>query len=86
MARFAVLDKLKVGGSAHTRDSVGVSAVDKSQLRNVYVAFLFAISLAILVFGLIIVYSSVQNNEEYNFARQLVGVLIGVVLMLVFWR
>lgn len=86
MARFSVLDKLKIGGSAHTRDSVGVGAVDRSQLRNVYVALLFAVSVAILVFGLIVVFSSVQNNEEYNFARQAIGVVIGIVLMLVFWR
>lgn len=86
MAKPGIIDKLKIGGSAHSKDTMGVSSVDKSQLRNVYVALLFALTTAILVFGLVVVFSAVQNNDEYNFSRQIIGVIIGVVLMLVFWR
>lgn len=56
------------------------------KLRNVYATLLFIFMIAMLVFGLIIVYSAVQNNEDYNYSRQLIGVVVGVILMLVFWR
>ena len=56
------------------------------KLKTVYVTLLFIITLAMLVFGLIIVFSAVQNNEDYNYTRQLIGVIIGILLMLIFWR
>lgn len=83
MAHPGFFDKLKLAGSAHSKDTMG-AGIDKNQLKNTYVAFLIVVSMAILIYGLVIVYSAVQNNEDYSYFKQLVGVVIGIVLMLVF--
>lgn len=83
MNRQSIINKLKSAGSAHTSKSMNMP-VDKSQIRNTYVAVLIAISLIILAYGLVIVFSAVQNNEDYSFTKQLIGVIIGIVLMIVF--
>lgn len=47
----------------------------------------FIIVVAILVcYGLVIVLSAVTDNENYSFSRQLTGVALGAVLMIVAWR
>ena len=47
----------------------------------------FLIVIALLVaYGLVVVYSAVRNDLDYNFSRQLAGVAVGVVLMIVVWR
>lgn len=44
------------------------------------------IAAALITYGLIVVYSAVANNTEYNFSRQLGGVAVGVVLMILLIR
>lgn len=85
MARPKVFDKLRIAGTAHTKESLS-SNVDKTQLKNSYIALLIVISVAILIFGLVIIFSAVQTNEDYSFTKQLVGVVIGIILMAVFAR
>lgn len=85
MAKPKVFDKLRIAGTAHTKESLS-SNVDKTQLKNSYIALLIAASVAILIFGLVIIFSAVQTNEDYSFTKQLVGVVIGVILMVVFAR
>lgn len=47
----------------------------------------FAIVVTLLVcYGLVIVYSAVLNDPDYNFSRQFMGVAVGTVAMLVVWR
>ncbi|MCR5583376.1 MAG: rod shape-determining protein RodA [Eggerthellaceae bacterium] len=41
---------------------------------------------ALVAYGLIIVYTATVSNESYNFSRQLTGVLVGAVLMLLLFR
>ena len=48
-------------------------------------SFLIAI-LALVLFGLAIVYSAVHGNEDYSFSRQLQGVIIGAIFMLLVSR
>lgn len=49
--------------------------------------FPLIIVVALLVcYGLMVVYSAVSNNENYSFSRQLAGVAVGAVVMIVFWR
>ena len=85
MARPKVFDKLRIAGTAHTKESLS-SNIDKTQLKNSYIALLIVVSVAILIFGLVIIFSAVQNNEDYSFTKQLVGVVIGIILMGVFAR
>lgn len=84
MPKSSIINKLKLAGSAHTSETIG--NIDKKQQKNTYVAFLVIISIAILVYGLVVVYSAVQNNIEYSYSKQLIGVIIGIVLMLIFWK
>jgi rod shape determining protein RodA len=41
---------------------------------------------ALSVYGLLIVRSAILESEDYSFNRQLLGVAIGVVLMIIIWR
>ena len=45
-----------------------------------------AVVMVLVVFGLVICWSAVVNDEDYSFRNQLVGVALGVVLMTVVWR
>ena len=47
----------------------------------------FLIVIALIVgYGLVVVYSAVSSDADYSFSRQLAGVVVGVVLMLVVWQ
>lgn len=41
---------------------------------------------SLVAYGLVIVYSAVSVNENYQFSRQLMGVALGAVLMILVWR
>lgn len=47
---------------------------------------LMIVTFLLVSYGLLIVYSAVQNNLDYSFTRQLQFVLIGAVFMVVLWR
>lgn len=46
---------------------------------------LFAIVAALVAIGLVTVYSVTLTNAEYNFWRQVIGIVIGIVLMVLLW-
>ncbi len=66
-------------------DSKAIQATHGSRSPWINVPFLIVI-LCIATYGLIVVYSAVQGNEDYSFVRQLASSAIGVVLMLLIWR
>lgn len=41
---------------------------------------------ALVIYGLLVVYSATINNADYNFSRQLMGVVAGAVIMFVLFR
>lgn len=47
---------------------------------------LILVSVLLVSYGLLVVWSAVYSNELYSFSRQLAGVLIGAILMVAFWR
>lgn len=47
---------------------------------------LIAIVILLAGYGLLIVWSAVYNDENYNFFRQAAGVAVGAVLMILIWR
>ncbi|NTU89037.1 MAG: rod shape-determining protein RodA [Actinobacteria bacterium] len=47
---------------------------------------LLGVVLALVVYGLVVVSSATQGLEEYSLARQLFGVGLGIVFMVLFWR
>ena len=46
---------------------------------------LVAVALCLIAYGLLVVWSAVQGNEDYSFTRQLMGVGLGAVAMMVFY-
>jgi rod shape determining protein RodA len=47
----------------------------------------FVVSIVLVtVYGLIVSFSATAADPDYNFSRQLVGVVVGVVVMLLLWR
>lgn len=71
--------------SVKTPDRQVVDATKKPRFQFLNIPYLLVIAL-LAGYGLLIVYSAVLNNEEYSFNRQLQGVLVGLVLMVVIWR
>lgn len=47
---------------------------------------LIIIVVLLVGYGLLVVYSAVSNNPNYQFSRQLAGVAAGIVVMVVLWR
>lgn len=41
---------------------------------------------ALTLYGLLVVYSAVSTDADYNFSRQVMGVAIGVVVMIALWQ
>ncbi|HAM14443.1 MAG TPA: rod shape-determining protein RodA [Eggerthellaceae bacterium] len=64
--------------------SAGAPARRSRSLPALNVPFLLVIAL-LVAYGLVIVYSAVSADEDYNFTQQLVGVAVGVVAMAALW-
>ena len=47
---------------------------------------LVGLVLALVFFGLLVVYSAVRGNESYNFPRQVLFVIVGIVIMLALFQ
>ncbi|MGI6045889.1 MAG: rod shape-determining protein RodA [Eggerthellaceae bacterium] len=41
---------------------------------------------ALVIYGLIVVWSAISNDADYSYTRQLAGVVIGIVIMILVWR
>jgi len=57
--------------------------------RGPFAAFnwpFIAVIALLVAYGLVVVYSAVSADEDYNFSRQVAGVAIGVVVMALIWR
>jgi len=46
---------------------------------------LFIVLIALIAFGLVVLYSVTQVNPTYSFTRQLIGIGLGIVVMAAFW-
>lgn len=53
-------------------------------LGFVYLPFAIVVALLVL-YGLMVCYSAVQGNPDYNFNRQMLGVALGLIVMALFW-
>lgn len=65
--------------------SMGGSGRPKGAMDTVPVGLLLA-AVALVCYGLVVVWSAIQGNDDYNFSRQLMGVALGVVAMLLFYQ
>lgn len=71
--------------SLKTPDRAVAQATRNRRFPWLNLPFMVVVAL-ICVYGLVIVYSAVQGDEDYNFSRQLMGVAVGLVLMVLVWR
>ncbi|MCH4183964.1 MAG: rod shape-determining protein RodA [Eggerthellaceae bacterium] len=71
--------------SVRTPDRQVARATRPRRFKYLNIPFI-VIAAALITYGLIVVYSAVANNTEYNFSRQLGGVAVGVVLMILLIR
>ena len=53
-------------------------------LPSINIPFLIVIVL-LVAFGLVVVYSAVSADADYNFSRQIAGVVVGAIVMFVLW-
>ena len=55
-----------------------------SLIPGVHLPLLFVVA-ALVVYGLVVVYSAINGDSDYSFSRQVLGVGLGVVLMVAVW-
>ena len=53
-------------------------------IPGVHLPLLFVVA-ALAVYGLVVVYSAINGDSDYNFSRQVLGVILGVIAMIVVW-
>lgn len=68
-----------------TPDKAVVDATKPRRFKYLNLPFLAIVAL-LVSYGLLIVYTAVYDNPDYSFSRQLAGVAVGAVLMIVIWR
>ncbi len=61
------------------------AATKQRRFPTLNIPFL-VVAFLLVCFGLVVVWSAVSANEDYSFTRQLTGVAIGLVFMIVLWR
>ncbi len=71
--------------SVKAPDKLVVDATKPRRFKYLNLPLVIVIAL-LASFGLMIVWSAVYTNEDYNFSRQLMGVVGGIVLMVLIWR
>ena len=67
---------MPAGGGERKRNSFSLPAIN--------IPFLIVVAL-LVAYGLVVVYSAVSADDDYNFSQQLVGVAVGAVVMAVIW-
>lgn len=56
------------------------------RLTSVVFLPLLVVSVFLVLYGLLVVYSAVSVDAKYNFNRQLAGIAVGIIAMAVIWR
>ena len=74
-----------VGQSSPQRNSESVPRPPRS-IASIVPIPLMVVSLLLVVYGLIVVWSAIQGDSDYSFSRQLLGVALGVIAMLIMYQ
>lgn len=70
--------------AAHGKKASNHAASRPRFMSAVYVPFA-VVAVVLISFGLLVCWSAVQMDEAYSFSRQLMGVVLGLAVMAVFW-
>jgi len=81
MARMRTISQMRRPDAAMNR----AARIRKRGDFPVPIPFIVSIAL-VTVYGLIVSFSATANDPDYNFTRQLMGVLVGAILMVLLWR
>lgn len=68
-----------------TPDASASRALARRRFPRINLPFLLIIAL-LVSYGLAVVYSAVSTDADYSFTRQLAGVAVGVLIMVLVWR
>ncbi len=86
MAGFNEIDRVRTpeGGFVSSGSPDGASKRKRS-IADAVPKTLLVVAICLVAYGLLVVWSAVQGNEDYSFPRQAMGVAIGIVAMLAFY-
>lgn len=79
MADFQTISSLRTPGAKSAR-----TASSQSKMP-VHLPFLLT-AVLLVGYGLLVSFSATYSNADYNFSKQAMGVVVGIVLMIVMWR
>lgn len=87
MAGYNEIDRVRMPQGAYVGSSLPDSSGGRRRgMRDIVPIPLCTVAFALVCYGLLTVWSAVQGNGDYSFSRQLAGVGIGIVAMLVMYR
>ena len=81
MARMTTISQMRRPDSSMSR----AARIRKHGEPYVPIPFVLFIAL-VTIYGLIVSYSATATDSDYSFTRQLLGVVVGVVVMVLLWR
>ena len=86
MAGFNEIDRVRTpeGGVVGSGSPDGATRRKRGFVDSIPKS-LIVVAVCLVAYGLLVVWSAVQGNEDYSFSRQVVGVGLGIVVMVVFY-
>lgn len=87
MPGFNEIDRVRMpeGGTVNSGSPDGASRRKRTFSDRIPKSLLIVAAL-LVAYGLLVVWSAVQGNETYSFSRQALGVLMGSIVMLMFYQ
>lgn len=87
MPGFNEIDRVRMpeGGTVNSGSPDGASRRKRTFSDRIPKSLLIVAAL-LVAYGLLVVWSAVQGNEMYSFSRQALGVLMGSIVMLMFYQ
>lgn len=87
MPGFNEIDRVRMpeGGTVNSGSPDGASRRKRTFSDRIPKSLLMVAAL-LVAYGLLVVWSAVQGNETYSFSRQVLGVLMGSIVMLMFYQ
>ena len=87
MPGFNEIDRVRMpeGGTVNSGSPDGATRRKRTFSDRIPKSFLIVAAL-LVAYGLLVVWSAVQGSETYSFSRQALGVLMGCIVMLMFYQ
>lgn len=87
MPGFNEIDRVRMpeGGTVNSGSPDGATRRKRTFSDRIPKSLLIVAAL-LVAYGLLVVWSAVQGSETYSFSRQALGVLMGCIVMLMFYQ